>query len=159
MKRRQRQRGAAMVESLMIVPLLIIIDVALVYMQSAYDTRLSTMRGARAEAWSYAMGACESGGPTSSSDGTDGSLGPLGGVLAPAKRLAVGRSLTAPLETNLGVGAATSVKSSRAGAGVEAFGSRTMTTHSRVLCNEKPNHVSESDTRATIHALYSKLIP
>lgn len=156
-RRRRAQRGAAMTESLVLIPVLILIDVALMYMYSAYDTRLATMRGARDEAWSYAISACEEPGPSSSRDGNDNALGPLGGALGAVRYLAQG-SMLRHLDPNLDVGAATSVKASKGSNTVEAFGSRTITTHSRVLCNEKPTSISSWEKHGAVFAAYGALL-
>jgi hypothetical protein len=58
-KARGARRGAAMVETLMVVPVLITLLAAVHFFWVTYVCRLAAMEAARATAWSYAVTGCE----------------------------------------------------------------------------------------------------
>jgi hypothetical protein len=158
-KRRSRQRGAAMTESLILIPVLIIVDVALMYMHSAYDTRLQLMRASKNDAWSYSIAACEGPSGTSAIAGeSDGSLSGLQGAFQHGKMGARGSTLGAPFDPNLPIGSSTLTKGSASSNTVDTFQSLTMTSRSRVLCNEVQEDISEGDKRQTINGFYGQLL-
>lgn len=57
--KRKSQRGAAMVEAIVVIPVLIMLFAAMVYINGLYTNKQISMREARQEAWTLAMKACE----------------------------------------------------------------------------------------------------
>ncbi len=151
--RRSRSRGAAMVEAVVLIPLLILLHISLLYMNRAYGSKLATMRDARRDVWPKALQASGGGGPG------DGSLAPVSAQMTTAKQVARGTSLTKPLETTL--------TTSSASASAQAKGDDTqhgalpalsMQTSLTVINNEKQRDISTGDIRMTINALYGSLL-
>jgi Flp pilus assembly protein TadG len=62
---RRRKRGAAMVEAMLVLPILIIVLTGATYLRELYLARASTRLVARACAWEMAMRGCEGGTPAS----------------------------------------------------------------------------------------------
>lgn len=60
-RRRAGQRGAAMVEGLVAIPVFMVIFASAVYIQNLYTTKLRTMSVSRSSAWTNSMGSCSSG--------------------------------------------------------------------------------------------------
>lgn len=147
-----RSRGAAMVEALVLIPLLILLHISLLYMNNAYGAKLTTMRDARRDVWPKALQASGGG-------GGDGSLAPVSGQMATGLEIARGRSLTKPLDTSL------STVSASAAATAEGHDTQhgllpalSMRTSLTVISNEKQGNVSTGDIRMTIHSLYGSLL-
>lgn len=156
---RSRGRGAAFVESLIFILVLILLDVGVLYMRDGYDAKLLTMRRTRAAVWSHAIVGCKGAGGADGASvaisGNDGSLGPISVALQPARSIARGTTLTKPLETDILVTSAVAAKTSRGFTEhVSSFSALHLTSRSSVVCNEIQQPVSTGDIRATIDSFY-----
>ena len=61
-KRRARARGAALVESVVVLPVFIILLAGMIFLHDVLSDTLRTMRTARNDAWTLAMQSCAGGG-------------------------------------------------------------------------------------------------
>lgn len=158
---RSCERGAAMVESIILVVTLIIIDTGMLFICGACDATLTAMRDARSGVWTHATKACRgnasSGTTTVAISGSDPSLARATQHMARARSIAQGQTLQKPLETELRVTSATS-RTTAAGHGsiFATFAGLDVTTTTRVMCNERQEPISEGDIRATINSLYGR---
>jgi hypothetical protein len=58
-KRRGRRSGAAFIESLIVISMILFCLFAVLWFQALYATKLSTIQSARASAWNSALAGCE----------------------------------------------------------------------------------------------------
>lgn len=134
-RRRAGQRGAAMVEGLVAIPVFMVIFASAVYIQNLYATKLKTMSDSRNSAWSNSMGACFAGKTVSISIGgatleipipEPGAL--AAGQEAPGGLLCEAEFSESTMEYNAPV-----KMSDYMGGSVSNVG-----TSTKILCNEKP---------------------
>lgn len=153
--RRKHRRGAALVEAMVVIPVLILLDVALLYMYDAYETKLATMRMARRAVWTEAVNYCEGvpGGGSGRIEGTSSEdmLGRVADDIGRAKSVAKGSSLKDKLEVDIG---RTSAGATLPWSGHVVFGDSDTKTTAHVACNERPADVSQGDIQATVNAIY-----
>lgn len=133
-----------MAEAVIVIPILILIDAALLFLFDGYRGKLAVMREVHQQVWLTATNGCGGGG--------ESSLAPIGGSLATAKKLAKGPSLERPLSTGLDL---TSSSSSRAVRGTW-WGDVHPSARGTVICNEMPSDVSQADVKKTIDSLYAE---
>lgn len=140
---------------MVVVPVLILLDVALLYMYDAYETKLATMRMARRAVWTEAVNYCEGapggGGGRIESTSSENMLGGIGGGMSRARSVAKGSSLKDKLEVDID---RTSAGATLPWSGHGVFGDLDTRTTSHVACNERPADVSQGDVQATVDALY-----
>jgi hypothetical protein len=148
------RRGAALVEALILIPLLLLLLVSLLYVNRAYGSKLTTMREARRDVWPKALAASSVAGGSS-----DGSLGSVTGQMSIGKRVARGSTLSTPLETTLSTSSASaSAQAKGHDTQYGALPALSLQTSLTVINNEKQKDISTGDIQMTINALYGSLL-
>ncbi len=145
---RRSQRGAALVEALVVIPTLIVVTLGLLYIDSAHAKRLQVLREADAKVWPKAYPGCGSG-------GDDTSLGRVDGKLQEPKQLAMGQSLKEPLET----GIQTIQDSARArsmNADEDEMTGVSVSAEAKVSCNEKSRSISRGDVDQVARSFFKR---
>jgi len=159
-KRRRSERGAAMVEALIVIPALVVVNGALLYMTHVYDAKLVTMRRSADATWSSAASGCakpatgEGARPTGAAG--DGSLGALGGQAAQVIRTTTVPAILAPFVSLELRGAGARADADAEGNSV--FGGETLASDVSVLCNERPRAVSKADEALAVDELYRRFV-
>lgn len=161
---RRGSRGAVYTELLALMPALIVINMALLNLWSAYSAKQYTQHTSRHGAWSPALRGCQGPGAvqgaTPTAPGADPTLQQLAGQVAQAKQNASPQSLRAPLE-NLskqasGARAQGTGKKTESDFGI--FASGTYTTSGAVLCNEVPKKISAADEKRAVDDAWKKYV-
>ncbi|HSO31432.1 MAG TPA: hypothetical protein VLT33_02920 [Labilithrix sp.] len=161
---RRHAGGAAYTELLALMPALIVINMALLNLWSAYSAKQYTQHTSRHGAWSPALKGCQGPatvkGATPTAPTPDATLQQLAGQLAQAKQHAAAESLRAPLE-NLakqasGARAQGTGKKTESDFGV--FASGTYTTAGAVLCNEVPKAIRSADEKRAVDDAWKKYV-
>lgn len=150
---RRKQRGAAMTEALIVLPVLVILDAAAIHMFDVYESKLVTMRDSRSAAWSTAIGSCEGGNKEVEGAAPDTSLAEA--PLTAAKSLARGPTLTRPLEATVD---RVTGSAARGSAGNSIFAGGALSSRAPVLCNERPDDISPIDVKETVDSVSRKLL-
>jgi hypothetical protein len=157
-------RGAVYTELLALMPALVVINMALLNLWSAYSAKQYTQHTSRHGAWSPALKGCQGPwavqGATRTSPGADPTLQQLAPSVAQAKQNATPQSLRAPLE-NLakqasGAQAQGSGKKTESDFGI--FASGTYTTSGAVLCNEVPKAIRAADEKRAVDDAWKKYV-
>lgn len=149
-RRRSRpaQRGAALVESLVVIPMLVVVTLGLIYIDSAHTARLQVLRQSDEKAWPRSLPGCSGGG------GSDSSLSRVDGKLSEAKQLATGRTLREPLETTISTIEETAQKRSKDAddelTGVSVDASSTLS------CNEQAKSISRGDVDQVARSFFKR---
>lgn len=141
-KRRRGERGAALVEAVVIIPFFIIIFASMIFVGQLYGEKQRTIREAKQNAWVYAMGNCQGSMDDVSSE-TDGS--PMSQVQNadpnvnpdPTQQFSGSDPGMAKLQQDMGTAVATSTGSVTASKGIGGF-TNNLSTTTRVQCNEPP---------------------
>lgn len=140
--RRRRERGAALVEAVVIVPFFIIIFASMIFVGQLYGEKQRTIREAKQNAWVYAMGNCQ-GSMSDVSSETDGD--PMGQLQSSDPNVDPGQTQQfsgsdpgmAKLQQDMGTAVATSTGKVTASKGIGGF-TNSLSTTTRVQCNEPP---------------------
>ena len=142
---RRSERGAALVEAIVIAPVLMMLFAGLLFVAYMYSQKLTTQGEARAAAWTYALGSCSGGGgQTRTTDGanldavtTDEEAPPDSQLPEEGRTMASEAAGGGELEfgDSWGVGEASSVRDGRS---FLAFSSGSITSSRQVQCDEKP---------------------
>ena len=89
MKTRVNQRGAALVEAVVVIPFFLTILAGVIFVGKMYTTKLEVMRLSKQRAWTYAMGGCQGstagtdpGEPDATKTGSSGGIEVTGTVLS-----------------------------------------------------------------------------
>lgn len=145
---RSRRRGAAMVEALVAIPMLIVITLGLIAVHSAHQKRNQVQRQADAKVYPKALPGCPSG-------GDDSSLSVVDGKLSEAKQYATGETLRAPLDTSI-----QSISDSAEARSVdEDFITGTgLSARAKVLCNEHQQGISRGDVDQVARRFFQELM-
>jgi hypothetical protein len=150
-----------MVEALIVIPVLIVVNGALLYMLYVYDAKLVTMRRTSESAWSSAVSYCqgEQGTKNAQSIGAtpDTSLSGVQAQAQQGQRIAKVASLVAPFR-DLRL-KAYGVRAEEQAEGNAVFVGDTLASDATVLCNEKPNAIPRADEKQTVGDFYRRFIP
>jgi hypothetical protein len=150
-----------MVEALIVVPVLIVVNGALLYMLYVYDAKLVTMRRTSESAWTSAVSYCEgqqvTGNAQSIGAAPDTSLSGVQAQTERAQRLAKVASLVAPFR-DLRL-KAYGVRAEAQAEGNAVFVGDTFASDATVLCNEKPSAIPRADEKQTVEDFYRRFVP
>lgn len=141
--RRNRQRGAAMVEAVVVIPFFLIIFASMIYAGHLYGSKIRTMRLAKQYAWTYAMNNCESGGGNVSHQDDGSAMDDVKGVNSnaddgPSHNMdKSGDQGMSKINQNMGTASSTVNASVTAGKEIGGF-TKKLSTTTKVQCNEKP---------------------
>jgi hypothetical protein len=149
-----------MVEALIVIPVFVVVNAAMLDMLHVYDAKLVTMRRTAETAWSSAASGCQGAQvaakaqPIGAADDTS-----LTGLLAQAReaqQLATAPSLQAPFrQLRL---AATGARAEATSEGNAVFGGGTFASDDTVLCNEKPRAIAPADEKNTVDDFYRRFV-
>ncbi len=157
---RPSQRGAVLLEAIVVIPFFILTLAVLIFAGAVYSTKLRAMRDAKSRVWSYAMANCgEAGngaigdarnwnGATSAYDGNPTSTVPMNG--AGSTQGAQGTQL---LQKDVNAAVATVEYTARSDWQIGAHEVRPRAVE-RVLCNEPPY---DADLRNVMSRAWSTL--
>jgi len=146
---------------LIIIGVFIVLNCALVWLMSVYQTKLYTMRRVRQEVWNTASTGCQApgaGGADTSVTGAppDGVLMQLQGVLAQPQQLAttpvVKRTLTELQRKQTGA------VTRKASENTMYFAPKNFATSNTCMCNEIPRDIQETETHQTATNFYGRFI-
>jgi len=135
LKRRRRERGAAMVEALVAIPFFILVFGFTMFLGTFYGEKMRTLRVSRECAWSNAMLGCN-GGCQASVGVTDGEQLTPPDAQDPAANGAPGSEIMSKDWYQ----ATFTVKSSATASGVIGGFSKPLESTTRVMCNEEPEN-------------------
>lgn len=164
LRARRGTMGAVYTELLAIMPALIIINMALLNLWSAYSAKQYTQHTSRHGAWSPALKGCQAAlavqGATATSPGSDATLQQLAGQVAKAKENASAQSLRAPLEnlTKQASGAQAQGNGKKTESDYAVFTSDSYTTSGAVLCNEVPKAITAADEKRAVDDAWKKYV-
>jgi Flp pilus assembly protein TadG len=140
--RKRRQRGAALVEAVVIIPFFIIIFASMIFVGQLYGEKQRTLREAKQNAWVYAMGNCQGstsdvssesdGDPMNQLQNNDPNVDPN-----QTQQFSGSDPGMAKLQQDMGTAVATSTGTVTASKGIGGFSNKLSTT-TRVQCNEAP---------------------
>jgi hypothetical protein len=148
-RRRTGERGAAMVEAVVAIPFFLLIFAATLYVGNLYQTKLTVMRVAKESAWNYATCNCgETGddmssrcqpadGPSASGGGSD-SASPSG--YDPGAISKVGSGTGGEIASKSFGSSQASMEQSITADGFLGGYTKTMSSRTRVMCNEAPHN-------------------
>ena len=160
-QKKSKKRGAAMVEALIVIPVLAVVNGAGLYMLHVYDAKLSTIRNANEASWTTAVSSCQ-GGATStkaqaSGGGSDSSLSGVQGQASQAQQLAVSQNVKKPFQ-QLQIQSYGS-KSDQTAEGNALFGGGdSFSSDATVLCNEKPQALTKADEKQQVDDFYKRFV-
>ena len=156
----RRQRGAAFAEALIIIPLFTVMFGAVMYLGTAYDTKMSTMRSSKGAVWGQASPGCEgaadsTANTTVTAGPTESSLGGLEGTLSTPKQYATLPSLSRHLETPVQTKKSQAQRTSDGVLGHQALNLRTSGV---AACNVVPRDVPKTDEKSLVDQYYQRFI-
>lgn len=157
----RKKRGAAMVEALVVIPVLAVLNGGLFYMLHVYDAKLTTIRNVNEVSWTQAVASCQ-GGATStkaqkSAGGTDSALTGVQSQAQQGLQLSVSQNVKKPFQ-QLSFQMYGS-KSEKAAEGNTIFdGGETYTSDATVLCNEKPQALTKADEKQQVDDFYNRYV-
>ena len=145
---RTDERGAALTEAVVVIPFFLIIFAGILFVGKMYETKLRVMRFAKESAWNYAMCNCGEVGDEPSSkcqtpEGTSSSSGGAEGASPsgydPSAISKVGSGPSGGV-ANKSVGSSqASMEASVTADGMIGGYTKTMSSRTRVMCNEAPH--------------------
>ena len=161
---RGSQRGGVFTELLAILPALMVINMVLLYLWSAYSAKQYTMTTSRRAAWRPALTGCQTpatiAGATKAAAAPDTALEPLAPRVTTARQHAPTFALKAPFE-NL-TRSASAAESTGRGREVKSawaeLAAADYTTTSAVLCNEVPRSVTSADERRAVVDAWTRYV-
>ena len=140
--RRKGQRGAALVEAVVVIPFFIIIFASMIFIGQLYGEKQRTMREAKQNVWVYAMSNCEGsmsnvssesdGDPASQMNSQDPNVN-----TNPTQQFSGSSAGMAKLDQDMGTASSTVTGAVTASKGIGGFTNKLSTT-TRMQCNEAP---------------------
>jgi len=148
-RRRAGERGAALTEAVVAIPFFLIIFAGILFVGNLYQTKMSVMRMAKESAWDYAMCNCGENGDSPStrcqspegtaagSGGSDSAAAPSG--YEPSTITGVGSGPSSDLASKSFGSSQASMSQSITADGFLGGYSKTMSSQTKVMCNEAPH--------------------
>jgi hypothetical protein len=149
LRKRSRERGAAMVEGVVAIPFFLIMFAGIMFVGKLYETKMRVMRQTKEAAWDYAMCNCNDKGdpissrcitPESASAGPGGSEGGKPEGFDPMEVEKAGKGPGGDMATKKFGSSLASMSTQITGDKFIGGFTKTVSSRTKVMCNETPHN-------------------